>query len=67
MDANRLKGKMIEQRLNVAQTAELLGMNKSTLYRKLHGFEKLTISDASQLKNVLNLTESEAITIFLES
>lgn len=67
MDANKLKRKLIEQRLNVAKTAELLGMNKITLYRKLNGFEKLTISDAIQLKNLLGLTDSEAITIFLES
>lgn len=67
MDANKLKRKLIEQRLNVAKTADLLGMNKITLYRKLNGFEKLTISDAIQLKNLLGLTDSEAITIFLES
>lgn len=67
MDAKKLKEKMVEQRLSVVETAELLGLNKTTLYRKLNGFEKFTISEAAQLKNVLNLTDSEAITIFLET
>lgn len=67
MDAKKLKEKMAEQRLSVVKTAELLGLNKTSLYRKLNGFEKFTISEAAQLKNVLNLTDSEAITIFLET
>ena len=65
MDANELKRKMVEKNLNVAKTAELLGMNKSTLYRKLNGFDKMTVSDAVQLKNILELTDLEALSIFL--
>lgn len=65
MNANKLKGKMVEKNLNVAKTAELLGMNKSTLYRKLNGFEKFTVSDAVQLKHLLGLTDLEALDIFL--
>lgn len=65
MNANRLKSKIIEKGLNVAKTAELLNMNKSTLYRKINGFEKFTVADAVQLKEILSLSNSEATEIFL--
>lgn len=65
MNANRLKGKIVEKGLNIAKTAELTGINKSSLYRKLNGFEKLTVGDAVKLKNALGLTDLEALDIFL--
>lgn len=65
MNANKLKGKIVEKGLNIAKTAELMGVSKTTLYRKLNGFEKLTVSDAARLKDVLNLTDLEALDIFL--
>lgn len=67
MNAKKLKGRLLEERLTIGKTAELLGMDRSTLHRKLNGFEEFTILDAVQLKKILNLTDSEAITIFLES
>lgn len=65
MNANKLKAKMVEKGLNVARTAELIGMSKTTLYRKINGTDRMTISDAVQLKEVLNLTNLEALDIFL--
>lgn len=65
MNAKKLKGKIVEKGLNVAKTAELMGISKTTLYRKLNGFERLTVSDAARLKEVLDLTDLEALDIFL--
>lgn len=65
MNANKLKAKIVEKGLNVARTAELIGMSKTTLYRKINGIDRMTISDAVQLKEVLNLTNLEALDIFL--
>lgn len=65
MDANKLKNKMIANGCTVSKTAELLGMHKSTLYRKLNGFEKFTINEAAKLKDILGLTDLEALAIFL--
>lgn len=65
MDANKLKAKMIINGLTIATTAELMGINKSTLYRKLSGREKVTIYDAVLLKEILGLTDLEALDIFL--
>ncbi len=65
MNANKLKGKIAERGLNVSKTAELAGINKSSLYRKLNGGERLTVADAIKLKEVLGLTNLEALDIFL--
>lgn len=65
MNANKLKGKIFEKGLNVAKTAELAGMHKSSLYRKINGYERLTVSDAVRLKDALGLTDLEALDIFL--
>lgn len=65
MDAKRLKIKMVESGLTVSRTAELIGIHKSSLYRKMHGFEKLTVSEAVRLKEILGMTNLEALEIFL--
>lgn len=65
MDANKLKTKIATRGFTVSKTAELLGMHKSSLYRKLNGFEKFTINEAAKLKDILGLTDLEALAIFL--
>lgn len=65
MNANKLRAKMLANGLTIATTAELIGINKSTLYRKMNGREKVTINDAVQLKEILGLTDLEALDIFL--
>lgn len=65
MNANKLKAKMIVNGLTIATTAELMGINKSILYRKMNGRDKLTVHDAVQLKEILGLTDLEALDIFL--
>lgn len=65
MNANKLRGKIIEKGLNVAQTAELIDIHKSSFYRKLNGFDIFTVNEAVKLKEVLGLTNLEALEIFL--
>lgn len=65
MDANKLKGKIAERGLNISKVAELSGMNKSSLYRKINNYEKMTIGEAEIIKEILNLTDLEALEIFL--
>lgn len=65
MDANKLKAKLVENGLNITQTADLLNMHKSSLYRKLNGRDRMTVSEAIKLKELLDLSNSEALDIFL--
>ena len=43
MKLNKLKAKIIEKGMNVEGLADAIGMERSTLYRKLNKFEKITI------------------------
>lgn len=65
MNTNKLKAKIIENGLNISKTAELIGVSKSSSYRKLNGNDRLTINEAAKLKNILELTDLEALEIFL--
>lgn len=57
LDANKLIFKIFEKSLNVDTAA--------AIYRQISGSRELTIRDAMQLKELLNLTDVEAIDIFL--
>lgn len=64
MDMQMLKGKIVEKGMNVETVAERIGVERSSMYRKLNNFEKITIGEASRMKEALGLTNEEAITIF---
>lgn len=65
MNVNKLKAKMVERGLNVSQVAEKIGIDRSSLYRKLNNEgETLTVKEAKAIVKVLNITPREAATIF---
>ena len=64
MDVQKLKGKIVEKGMNVEAVAEQIGVDRSSLYRKLNNFEKITIGEANRLKDVLCLSDEEAKSIF---
>ena len=57
MDANKLIFKIFEKSLHIDTAAEL--------YKKITSNDTITIGDALRLKEILDLTNSEAIDIFL--
>ena len=65
MDLNRLKGKIVEKGWNVEKLAEQIGVERSSMYRKLNNFDKITIGEAKKITAALNLTNEEASSIFL--
>lgn len=65
MNANKLRGKITERGLSIAKVADLIGMHKSSLYRKINGYDKITVAEAIKIKNILGLTDLEALDIFL--
>ncbi len=65
MNANKLKGKIVEKGLTIAKVSDLIGVSRPSLYRKLSYHDKLTISEAIKIKEVLKLTDLEALDIFL--
>ncbi len=65
MNVNKLRGKMVENEMNVEQMAKLMCVDRASLYRKLNNSEKFTIGDAQKIKDILNLSDTEAYEIFL--
>ena len=62
---NKLKGKIVEKGINVSDLAKVLGINKSTLYRKLkNNGENISIREAVGMINELDLSAEEANEIF---
>jgi plasmid maintenance system antidote protein VapI len=60
----KLKAKLVEEGMNVETLAIKIGIDRSTLYRKLDGGEKITIGEAMKIKKALHLTNAEASAIF---
>ena len=65
MKINKLKAKIVENGMNVEALADAIGIDRSSLYRKLNNFEKITIGEAMKMKDALGMTEAEATDIFL--
>lgn len=65
MDMRKLKGKIVEEDMTVEELADTIGISATTLYRKLRAPLKMTIGDAIKIKDVLGLTDEEALDIFL--
>ena len=65
MNLNKLKGKIVENEMNIEALAEAIGVERSSMYRKLGNFEKITIGEAIKIKDALKLSDDEAYEIFL--
>ena len=65
MNVAKLRGKIVERGMNVEGLASKIGVDRSSLYRKLNNAEKITIGEASRMKEALEMTDAEALDIFL--
>lgn len=65
MNVNKLRGKIVENGMNVEELASKIGVDRASLYRKLNNAEKITIGDAAKMKEALALSDTEAYEIFL--
>ncbi len=65
VNINKLRGKIIACGLSVEELAEKVGINKSTLYRRLcRGGGAFTINEADKIASVLQLSAKELNEIF---
>lgn len=61
----KLKGKIVECGMSISGVAEAIGLDKSTLYRKLKDPDKkLTLGEVKTLMEHLHLSSEEADAIF---
>ena len=64
MNIQNLKDKMDNKGVSVEMLAKEIGIDRSTLYRKLSADGKFKISEAQKIRAALNLTDDEASNIF---
>ena len=65
VNVDKLHGKIREMKTNVVEVAAKMGIDKSTLYRKLaKNGAGLTVRDAQNLVSILQMTDDEALMIF---
>lgn len=65
VDVNKLKGRIVEKGLTVGELAAIIGIDKTTIYRKLKGNgDDFSISEADSIAKALSLNSSEATAIF---
>lgn len=65
VNVNKLKGKIVEKELTIEKLAERIGVDRSTLYRKIDSNgDGITIREADLICKELELTGKEASDIF---
>lgn len=65
VDTLKLKGKIIEKGLTIELLAEKMGIDKSTLYRRLsENGDPISIKEADLMAKELTLSRDEAVSIF---
>ena len=65
MNAFKLKAKIVEQNITMEALAKQVGISTATLYRKVKYPLHLTLLEVIKLKDILDMTNEEAIDIFL--
>ncbi len=66
VNINKLKGKIVENGLSIAELSSEIGIDRATFYRKMntHCGENFTIKEANLISKALNLTCDEINSIF---
>lgn len=64
MPERKIRARMVELGISVEDVAAALGINKSTVYRRLQSPEKLTVRELRNLVCLLELDNTEAQVIF---
>lgn len=65
LKAQQIKGRIISQGLSVSKVSEMLGINKSTMYKKLKDDgETFTIKEVRKLSEILKLSLDDVNRIF---
>lgn len=63
IDIRKLKGKIVEKGFNQSKIAEEIGMNRSTMHRKINSGD-FSVEEANSIRRVLQLSKEELIEIF---
>ena len=65
MNSFKLKAKIVERNITMEELAKQIGISTTTLYRKVKYPLRMTLMEVLQIKDILDISDSEAIDIFL--
>jgi predicted DNA-binding transcriptional regulator AlpA len=65
MLCNKIRARIIELGMSIPQIASSLGMNRSTMYRKLKDPGRFTVAELRKLVSVLQWSGQEVRDIFM--
>lgn len=66
VNINKLKGKIVENGLSIVEVAARMGIDRTTLYRKISS-ENFTIGDVAKIKEILKLSNEDINNIFFNN
>lgn len=66
MKLNKLKGKLVENEMDFKSLVKPLGVNYSTVQKRMSGQSEFKISEANEMRKLLKLTDQEVIEIFFD-
>lgn len=64
INTNKLKGKIVENGLNVEALAHQMELDITTVYRKIRGESDFTVREVSEIASILKLSEDDLTAIF---
>lgn len=59
MNAQKIKGRIVEEGSSISKAAKFLGITPYTLSKKLSGRAPMTLDEARGLKEMLNISDGE--------
>ena len=66
LNSFKLKAKIVERNITMEELAKQIGISTTTLYRKVKYPLRMTLMEVLQIKDILDISDAEAIDIFLE-
>lgn len=64
VNTRKLRGKIIEKGFTYAAISDLLGMSSCTFGKKIRNLAEMSISEAEQIINILNIPPTDALEYF---
>ena len=63
MNADKIRGKIVENRMSIGEFCKVAGFNRATFDRKMSGRSEFTRGEIERISSVLNLTDEEMVHI----
>ena len=67
MNADKIRGKIAENRMSISEFCKVAGFVRCTFDRKMSGDSEFSRDEIERIISVLNLTDDETRTIFFEN